>query len=1516
MAFRVKFMSLQKAELEYEVAIRGETPASTVQELRKQIAKCGPLFPSEDILTSPFEPADDLNGVVDVLVKVNSAVESTSLDKNTLLRTQNTLNHLYHRLNRIACDDKYKENYDQCVEFYKRTSIKVNALSDAAIDHLATTSSDITSTISSTPVNVTVTCEGSVNMFAKLKFDGKSCVRAFIQRCEELCHTKNISPNKILTNATEIFTGDALHWYRSIRDTVATWNDLAESLRRDFDQSDYDYRLLTEIRSRTQGESENIVIYLSIMSGLFSRLTKKISDEDKLEIILHNVRPIYANALSCVSEIKSIDELRTVCRNYEAVQSRFSQFKEPPKPSTDTLAPEFAYSGQSNNKNYSKFKYSYNNNDRTNKHTYNKQDNNNYNKPNINSNVPNYVHVVDSSNPNVKSRYCPRCRNNDHNLRQCTASKDEVVCFTCGRKGFKTPDCPSCSENKHTEQKKLVSKNCVNNFDSNDWNKWLQTIKLFFNSYNICTVLSDITDIDDRPCVSVKINDLTVSGLLDSGAAVTILGNGAHTVLESYDLPLIEADFITVTAAGGQNLNSIGYMNVPIHFENQFHIIKAFVVPDIKRNLILGIDFWRIFKLCPKYVGSIAMTKTDCGTLYIPRDIFLHDYAQLDHSQKQLANNVINQFEDISFQRRGLGVTDHIVHRIETGAAEPIRQRYYRLSPEKQRILIEQVDEMLSIDVIEPCESAWSSPVLIVMKKNGQPRFCLDSRKLNSVTKRDAYNLPYISEILDNLRDARYLSSIDLSKSFWQIPICPEHRDKTAFYVPGRGTFRFKRTAFGLTNAPATQQRLVDKLFAEFDLNVFAYLDDIIIVSKDFNSHMTLLLRVLEKLRQANLTVNLEKCNFFRSQLKYLGYVVDSHGLRTDPAKVESILNYPTPTCRKDLKRFLGTATWYRRFVPNFSTIAGPLNKLTSSKKGTPPFKWTQEADKAFQNLKECLVSAPVLSCPDYSKPFEVHTDASSYGVGAMLTQSIDGKEHPIAYMSKSLTSAEKNYSITERETLAVITALEHWRCYIENGQQFTVYTDHSALKWFLSLSNPTGRLARWGVRLSAFNFVIKHRRGVDNVIPDALSRIVPVSAISTSNSYLDTKDSWYKNIYNGCLNDPSKFPNFIIRNNQLFRLSKNKHDLTSEFSWKEVVPSELHENVITENHAEPTAGHMGIFKTYRRLALRYYWPRMYQDVVKFIGSCGKCLAYKSQNHQTLGEMGRPKHCSRPFQMISIDLMGPLPVSKKQNNYILVITCCFSKFCLIFPIKKATSDIITRILEESVFLFHGIPQTVLMDNGTQFTGKVAEALFQKYKVPNVYYTPKYTPQVNLVERYNRTIITCISTYVNDDHRSWDLFIPQVQFAINNSVNEATGFTPSFLVFGREIVPCGSHYIDNDHGSEIVFLPRDQYAENLGCMSSIFDNVQSKLWQAHVKNTSRYNLRRKFAEFDVGDVVMKRAYFLSDKESRFSKKLAPKFIKAKIIAKKSPLVYVLQDMSGKNIGSWHIKDLKLVGQNKF
>lgn len=1008
--------------------------------------------------------------------------------------------------------------------------------------------------------------------------------------------------------------------------------------------------------------------------------------------------------------------------------------------------------------------------------------------------------------------------------------------------------------------------------------------------------------------------------MLDSGSAVSILGNNSHlSVIASTGLPIHTCDNTSFVTAGGHKLITIGCIDLPISFEGQVHILKMYIMPSVTSPLILGVDFWKKFHLLSKFSKSISLSNSTPLTVSSVENstIMLHSFNELSIQEKNVANDVIDQYKSISSGVAGLGRTHLTEHRIDTGDSPPIRQRYYRLPPEKLRIICQELDEMIQLGVVEPCESPWSSPVLLTPKKDGKLRFCLDSRKLNSVTRKDAYKLPYISEILDNLKNAKYLSSIDLSKAFWQTPIAEGDRDKTAFYVPTRGTFRFVTMPFGLTNAPATQQRLVDKLFygPEFENSVFAFLDDIILVSGDFKTHISLLKKVHEKLKFAKLTINLDKSVFFREELKYLGYIVNSKGLHVDPSKVDAILNFPTPTNKKEVKRFLGTASWYRRFVPNFSSIADPLNKLTStSKKKAISFVWSKETEDAFNKLKECLIIAPTLACPDFDKPFEVHTDASDYGIGGMLTQTLDGVEHPIAYMSRSLSAAERNYAITEREALAVLVAVEHWRCYLDNGLKFTVYTDHAALKWFLKLNNPTGRLARWGVRLSAYNFEIKHRRGADNVVPDALSRACPISAIQTDCDDLSlpqTSDQWYLNIYRNCQASPASFPNYLIKNKTLYRLMKNKCSLLKEFEWKEVVPTEGRLSVISTNHAEPTAGHLGIYKTYKRLTLRYYWLGMHADVVKYVLSCDTCIAHKHQNHAILGEMGRPKVCSRPFQNISIDLVGPLPPTRKQNTHIFVVTCCFSKYCLLFPIRRASAEIITKLLEENVFLVHGIPSTVITDNGKQFVSVTFKNMLTKYKIPNLHNTPKYSPHVNTVERYNKTIMTAVSTFVdNNDHRGWDQMIPQIQFAINSSVNEVTGYTPSFLVHGRELVTCGSHYIDAEC-DEIVYQPRDAYAENLGCLSTIFNKVQSLLLQAHSRNSKTYNLRRRPAEFNVGDIVWKRTFYQSDKDKRFSKKLAPKFIKCKIVGKKSPLVYELSDEAGNNIGNWHIKDLKLI-----
>ncbi|XP_052744484.1 retrovirus-related Pol polyprotein from transposon 412 isoform X2 [Bicyclus anynana] len=526
-----------------------------------------------------------------------------------------------------------------------------------------------------------------------------------------------------------------------------------------------------------------------------------------------------------------------------------------------------------------------------------------------------------------------------------------------------------------------------------------------------------------------------------------------------------------------------------------------------------------------------------------------------------------------------------------------------------------------------------------------------------------------------------------------------------------------------------------------------------------------------------------------------------------------------------------------------------------------------------------------------------------------MLSQMIEGHDHPIAYVSRSLNKNERNYSATEREALAVIFAVEKFQAYL-GSRKFTIVTDHSSLKWFLNLENPSGRLARWGCRLSQFDFEIEHRKGTDNVVPDALSRLMKVEAIHATSDTPTSgmKDEWYERIKNNCVSKPTHFPNYMVKDNILFRLSKSKYDLISEFDWKEVIPKGLRNKIISENHCEPTAAHLGVFKTHRRLCLRYFWPGMYKDIENFVKSCDVCKAYKHSTQAVPGLMGKPKVCSRPFQVVSLDLAGPLPRSRSGYTYLLVITCVFSKYTLLFPLRRATSALVAKNFEDGLVLVHGAPETVILDNGTQMTGSEFRNVIKRYNVPRLHYTPRYTPQVNLVERYNKTIMTAVASYVEEDHRTWDLNLRKIQFAINSAINESTGFSPFFLVHAREPVINGDFYLDTQSEYKVA-MPRDEYAGKFGCMEEIYDSVRKKLLEAHARNAQYYNRRRRNARFAVGDWVWKTTYTQSDAQKFKMAKLAPKYEKCKIVKVLSPLVYELERKDGTKIGSWHIKDLK-------
>ncbi|XP_049866784.1 uncharacterized protein LOC126367339 [Pectinophora gossypiella] len=442
----IKYLSLQKDELLYEVQLRGKSGSSVV-ELRRLIVDLAKEQAAEDILESHLEAPEDLAGVKASMIKSQTYLANlkAKMDKTLYLRTENLLNHIYHRLNRIQnVPDEVDKIYKLC---HSNLLVQYSEFKTLA----SATTSDV-SEIKSTSSAVVVTCDKTTNAeLANLKYSGKTCVRSFIQKVNEFIQVRNISKEKLLTFAYEIFTGDALHWFRCVKDRVESWDELVVLLKNDFGQKDYDYRLLAEIRARTQGEHENITIYLSIMHGLFARLDKALSQQDQLEIIRHNIRPCYASTLAAVSNITDLETLKQCCRNYEDVQSCLKQFREPPKPNSNTLAPEFAYN-QPNTSPGSYIRNNYNNQNRYNNQ--NPPTNNNYyrncyatnnNKHEINKHNAVSVNAVSIDVDAVSPRnvFCPRCRKSTHSLRQCK-EPHFPVCFKCGKKDVRYPECPVC----------------------------------------------------------------------------------------------------------------------------------------------------------------------------------------------------------------------------------------------------------------------------------------------------------------------------------------------------------------------------------------------------------------------------------------------------------------------------------------------------------------------------------------------------------------------------------------------------------------------------------------------------------------------------------------------------------------------------------------------------------------------------------------------------------------------------------------------------------------------------------------------------------------------------------------------------------------------------------------------------------------------------------------------------------------------------------------------------------------
>jgi len=777
------------------------------------------------------------------------------------------------------------------------------------------------------------------------------------------------------------------------------------------------------------------------------------------------------------------------------------------------------------------------------------------------------------------------------------------------------------------------------------------------------------------------------------------------------------------------------------------------------------------------------------------------------------------------------------------------------MSTAELTVLRKQLADLQEKGFIRPSKSPYGAPILFVKKKNGELRMCMDYRALNRLTIKNKSQMPRQDELMDRLRGAKWFTKLDLRSGYHQIRIHPKDVEKTAFNTR-YGHFEFNVLPFGLTNAPATFQTLMNAVFADFvDVFVIVYLDDVLIFSRSLEDHRKHVKMVLERLRKHKLFANQEKCEFGRQSIHFLGHVVSKDGIGMESSKLDEIRQWPVPKTVEDIRAFLGLTGYYRKFIHKFSQIAAPLSNLTRNQ---TPFIWTEVEQKAFEDLKTAMVTGPVLAVPDETKPFTVTTDASGFAVGAALTQDHGRGPQPVAFMSHRMSPAEMNYPVHEQELLAVVRALTAWRHYL-HGHKFTVVTDHYSLTFLQTQPKLSKRQVRWTEHLAEFDFTVVYKPGKTNVVADALSRrpdhrpkatneTQPLLAeIQLTHDELFVGGDLLEEIRRAYLNDsecaaalakPTESA-YTVRNGLLYR-PDNRLRIPNDDSIKGTLLFEAHDSIL--------CGHVGVNKTARLLGRLFDWPRLRQDVRQYVTTCVGCQANKPSNQLPIGLLQPLPIPTRRWETVTMDLITQLPISQRQNDAIIVFVDKLSKMVHYAPCKTAISaPEVAQIFFQQIIRHHGVPNNIVSDRDPRFMSNFWQALWKELG-SKLKMSTSYHPQTDgQTERSNRTLEDMLRAYVNYAQDNWDEKLIALEIAVNNSTQESTGFTPFYLNSGQ-----------HPHLPLSLLTDTSDNALAPAMLQNLRDNLaiaKQHLLAAQEKQSHEANKSRREHEFNVGDKVM-------------------------------------------------------------
>ena len=998
------------------------------------------------------------------------------------------------------------------------------------------------------------------------------------------------------------------------------------------------------------------------------------------------------------------------------------------------------------------------------------------------------------------------------------------------------------------------------------------------------------------------------------------------------------------------------------------HGPKPLVIPS---NCIIAELQWCQNERLTKSNKDKLNTTNVCSLNDTPVDFlskFNLDGMDVDSSQQDQLKTFLNKFNDVFSQNdQDLGFTSLVQHRIELSDEAPFKQRHRRIPPAMYQELKDHLQDLLDQNVISKSHSPFSSNVVLVRKKTGELRLCVDFRQLNNNTIKDAYALPRLDETLDSLAGAKYFTVLDMKSGYYQIKMADEHKERTAFSVGPLGLFQYNRMPFGLTNCPATYQRLMQEIFGDLiNRECVIFLDDILVYSKTFEEHVERLQHVFDKIREVGMKLSAKKCNFCQPQVKYLGHVVSAKGVSTDPDKTAKVSNWPTPTNVDEVRSFVGFAGYYRRFVPKFSQVAKPLTDLYAgiihkkkSYRKQPsltksPFQWKPEQQQAFDSLKNALISPPILGYCDYSLPFELHTDASGSGLGAVLYQLQDGEKRVISYASRGLKNAERNYPAHKSEFLALKWAVcDKFHDYLY-GSKVDIYTDNNPLTYVTTTAKLDATGHRWLAALASYDTTIRYRCGKSNTDADALSRYreIPHSTIKAICNVSVTPYISTLATNHALIPDPADDGD-IVASHRLWRsrqrenptinkflrgvtsntkpcIDETDHDgkvLVKEFTklvisrgvlyrkvainevdhLQLVLPPSYRETAIRGAHND--MGHPGKDRTFSILRERLYWPKMSKDIDSWISRCERCI--KSKSSTSIRAPMVSIVTTEPLELLCIDYLS-LETSKGGYQNVLVMTDHFTKYALAVPTKDQTAKTTAKVLFNEFFVHYGLCKTLHSDQGQCFESEIIKELCSLTGIAKSRTSPYRPPGNGACERMNRTLISMLSTLSPQQKSDWKSHIASMVHSYNCTRHETTGFTPYHLMFGRK--PRLALEVALDIVSEQEPKDYSQYVADLkSSLDEAYKLAQRKSDKSRQHQKAEYDKKVRAANLQEGDRVLVKILAFEGRHKLSDKWESDSYV---VLTKPNPdiPVYDVQKESGKGrIRTLHRNHLLPIGE---